>query len=251
MSSTAGRDRILEYFDVVVQQLQHLARHEADSVRQAAGRIADTVMDGGLVYTFGSGHSRFIAGELTWRAGGLAPVVAIEDPSHGAAERLEGYAATFLEEYDIQARDVVIVISNSGINPVPIETAAHASRCGAFVIAVMSLTHGRATASRHSSGTKLDDHCDLVIDTHAPVGDAALELDGRQWRVAPTSTVLGTAVLNALVAEAAQRLIDAGHEPPVLQSANVAEGDDHNRRLADALWPRLTRFPRRGSSSAA
>ena len=251
MIGSAGSDRIQDYFDVVARQLQVLAHEEAEVLREAAGRIAGSVMDGGLVYTFGSGHSRFIAGELTWRAGGLAPVVAIEDPSNGAAERLEGYAATFLEEYDIQARDVVIVISNSGINPVPIETASHAAACGAFVIALMSRAHARAAASRHSSGAKLDGHCDLVIDTHVPVGDAALEVAGRTWRVAPTSTVLGTAVLNAVVAEAAQRLLDAGHEPPVLVSANVAEGDEHNRRLADALWPRLTRFPRRGSSSAA
>lgn len=47
----------------------------------------------------------------------------MEDPTDGAAERFEGYAATITDAYDFGEGDVVIVISNSGINPVPIEVA--------------------------------------------------------------------------------------------------------------------------------
>ena len=244
------RDRIVEYFEVLERQWREVARDEAEALRASARAFADTLARDGLVFSFGSAHSHFIAGELTWRAGGLAPVVAIEDPSRGAAERLEGYASTFLETYDIRAGDVVVVVSHSGINPVPLEVAQHARDRGATVIAVTSLAHARAVPSRHGSGQKLYELADIVLDTHAPVGDAALALGEAGWRVAPTSTAVATAMLNAVVAQTAQLLLDEGREPPVLLSGNVPAGDEHNRRLADALWPRLTRFPRRGSGSA-
>jgi len=245
------RDRIDDYFEALASQLREAARSEAESLREAARIVADALLADGLVFAFGSGHSRFIAAELTWRAGGLAPVVAIEDPSHGAAERVEGYAASFLETYDIGPRDAVFVVSHSGINPVPVEVAQHASTCGATVIAVTSRAHSERTPSRHGSGLKLFELADLVLDTHVPFGDAALPLGDAGWRVAATSTAVATALLNAVVAQSAQMLLDAGRQPPVLVSANVPGGDEHNRRLADALWPRLTHFPRRGSSSAA
>jgi len=251
VTGSARPDRVADYLEVVSRQLQAVAEREAENLRDAAAMVARALQEGHLVYTFGSGHSRFIAGELTWRAGGLAPVVAIEDPGHGAAERVEGYAITFLEAYDVEAGDVVFVVSQSGINAVPIETAVFARERGAYVIAVTSLAHAGATASRHSAGKKLHELADLVLDTHTAVGDAAVALDGGALRVAPTSTVVSTAMLNAAVAQAAQLLLDAGVVPPVLVSANVSEGDTHNRRLADKLWRRLTHFPRRGSSSAA
>ena len=241
--------RIQDYFAIASQQLEIVLAAQKASMGEVARRWADGILADRLLYLFGSGHSRFIAGELTWRAGGLAPAVRIEDPSDGAAERLEGYATTFMSQYDIQGGDIVVVISNSGINATPIEAALYGREKGATVIALTSMAHSRETPTRHSSGSRLFELADIVLDTMTVRGDAVVDLPGQAWRVAPTSTLISVAILNAIVAQTAQLLLDAGVMPPVLLSANVPEGDEHNRAIADRYWRRLTQFPRLGSLS--
>jgi uncharacterized phosphosugar-binding protein len=42
--------------------------------------VGDTIMKGGVVYTFGFGHSQLLSQEVHERAGGLYPVIQIVDP---------------------------------------------------------------------------------------------------------------------------------------------------------------------------
>src|SRR5690606_35393081 len=168
----------------------------------------------------------------------------IEEPTDGMAERLEGYASLFMQEYAIQPGDCLVVISNSGINPVPVELAMIGKEEGATVVAVTGLEHSRKAQSRHSSGKKLFEVADYVLDTMGVYGDAVVELPGVEWRVAPTSTLVSVAMLNAIVAQTASNLLERGITPPVLISANVPEGDTHHRQMSDKYWQRLTRFPR-------
>lgn len=235
-----------EYLEGVTTILREVAASQRDQVARFAKLWSDAIVDGKLLYVFGSGHSRFIAGELYWRAGGLAPVNVIDDPTNGTAERIEGYAATFVEHYDIGAGDIVVVISNSGINAVPLEVALFAKGKGATVIALTSLTHSNSVVSRHSSGKKLFELADIVLDTQVPPGDAIRDLHPSGLRAGPVSTVISTALLNAVVVQTARNILNAGGVPPVLISANVAAGDDHNKRLAERYWQRLTKFPRLG-----
>lgn len=234
------------YLEEVAKILSDAAASERSNVAQFAKLWADAITDGKLLYVFGSGHSRFIAGELYWRAGGLAPVNIIDDPTDGAAERVEGYAATFVEQYDVGAGDIALVISNSGINAVPLEVALFAKGKGATVVALTSVAHSRSATSRHSSGKKLFEVADIVIDSQVPPGDAIRDLRPSGLRAGPVSTVISTALLNAVVVQTARNILNAGGVPPVLISANVAVGDDHNKRLAERYWRRLTRFPRLG-----
>lgn len=237
---------ISEYAVEVTALLGRTFASQQDRLERFAALWADAISNDKLLYVFGSGHSRFIAGELYWRAGGLAPVVMIDDPSGGTAERLEGYAATFVEQYAMESGDIVLVISNSGINAAPLEVALHARSKGATVVALTSLAHAGSVAPRHSSAKKLHEVADLVVDTCIPPGDALLALDDGALRAGPASTVVSTALLNAVVVQTARNLLEAGAEAPVLISANVAEGDSHNRRLASRYWRRLTKFPRLG-----
>lgn len=57
-------------------------------------------------------------------------------------------------------------------------------------------------------------------------------MDGFAPRVGPTSTVTGAAILNAVVAEAVERLVARGITPEVYRSANVEGGDALNARYA-------------------
>lgn len=234
------------YFALVTEQLAEVLASQRQQLGEFSKLWAHAIAADKLLYVFGSGHSRFIAGELYWRAGGLAPVIVIDDPADGVAERVEGYASTFLEAYAIRPGDLLLVISNSGINPAPIETAMYGKAKGATLIALTSLAHSEGSSPRHSSGTKLFELADLVIDSGVPAGDALVELGSGQMRAGPASTVVGAAVLNAVVAQTAQNLLDMGVEPPLLVSANLEAGDRHNRELVDRYWERLTKYPRRG-----
>ncbi len=77
----------------------------------------------------------------------------------------------------------------------------------------------------------LHDLADVVIDNGGSVGDAVVRIDGLPTAVGPTSTVVGAAIVNALVAETVERLVRAGFTPDVFTSANLAGGDDLNARI--------------------
>lgn len=236
------------YFSTLQTLLGELGETQGPAIEAAAGEIARCIGAGGVVHVFGSGHSHMMAEEVFHRAGGLMAFNALLDPNltlfgtldAGRLERTEGYAAVILASFDVRPGEVVVVVSNSGINPVPIELAREARRKGATVIAVTSAVNYARVASRHSSGQKLTDVADLVVDSRVPAGDAVLDLDGTDLRVGAASTVLGAALMNAIVAEAADRLLQAGQQPPVIVSMNVPGGDERNEALVARYRPRLT-----------
>ena len=234
-----------QYFSTVGQLLEQVLASQRQTMARVAELWAELIQQNHIIYTFGSGHSRYIAGELYFRAGGLAPIMRIDDPAEGRAERIEGYAINFVGKYDIQPGDSLVVISNSGINPVPIEVALTGKQMGATVIAVTSLTYSQQAVSRHSSGKKLYEVVDIVLDTMVPKGDAVVEIPGRDWCVSPVSTMISVAMLNAVVAQTACNLAVSGKQPPVFISANVPEGDTHNQQMVEQYWRRLTHYPLR------
>jgi uncharacterized phosphosugar-binding protein len=219
------------YFDAVDAILGRVRDANRSSIPAAASVIADTIGSDGIVQAFGSGHSQLLAIELAGRAGGLAAIQVILDPGQGKAETLEGYAATLLRDYELESRDCLIVISNSGRNASPIEMAMIGREHGLKVIAVTAADFSRSVSSRHSSGKRLLDVADVVLDTCGAAGDAAVTLDGLQIDVGPTSTVVGATLLNAVMVEAIAELIRRGMEPPVLVSQNVDGSAEHNAEL--------------------
>jgi uncharacterized phosphosugar-binding protein len=235
-------DLIQAYFSTCVQQLQQVQAESHETIEQAAAALAAALTRDQGFYLFGSGHSALIAREAFWRAGGLAPAMPISDPMQGDAERLPGFGAALLGHYDLQDGDVLVVISNSGVNPLPIEIAMQGKARGVTVIALTCLAHSRAVDSRHASGRKLMDIADIVIDTHGALGDAALPLPNRKWKVGATSTVIGAAIIEALTSRAAEIMVERGLDPPVIASSNAPGGDRHNREVAERYRERLIRY---------
>jgi uncharacterized phosphosugar-binding protein len=221
----------MEYLDLVCSILQNMKTTQGESIRKSATFVGDTILAGGLVYTFGSGHSQLLSQEVHARAGGLYPVMQIVDPLWGRAERIEGLGEILLSGLPLKAGETIFVISNSGRNPEPIEVAMLARQMGLHVIVVTSLTHSMSVTSRHSSGKKLYELGEVVLDTGAPAGDASLSFKGLDVKAGAVSTVLGAALLNAVMVETIQYILDKGGKPPVLMSANLDGNEEYNARV--------------------
>ena len=101
-------------------------------------------------------------------------------------ERLEGYARIILDNCGIRPGDVLLIVSNSGRNAVPVEMALLARERGITAVALTSLAHSGSVPSRHSSGKRLFEVADIVIDNCGVVGDAALQVDGMSTNIGPT-----------------------------------------------------------------
>ena len=228
------------------------------AIETAADWFAETILKGQMVHVFGSGHSRILVEEMWPRYGsfpGFNPIVELSLTFHNLVvgangqrqamflENVSGLAGRILRNFDLKTGDSALVVSSSGCNVVPVEMAEEFHKRGVRVVGLVSLQHANASTSRHSSGKKLMDFSDLVLDTGAPVGDAMVSLDGLETPVAPGSTVGGCLLVNAIKAEVASRLVEAGQPPKVLTASAVvgsekatelfeAAYDEHGRRLA-------------------
>ncbi|QQM41635.1 SIS domain-containing protein [Streptomyces liliifuscus] len=239
-----------QFFDAAIGLLQRVRDEEAGAVEAAGTLIADTVADGGRLFAFGAGHSSLAAQDLVYRAGGLALMNLLAVPGAvgvdvvpatlgSALERVDGLASAVLDTSPARAGDVLVIVSLSGRNALPVEMAMNARALGLKVIGVTSVAYASETKSRHTSGTYLKDHCDVVLDSKIAIGDAELTLDTVPAPFAPASTVVTSALLQAVMATAAGALADRGIEPPLLRSGNVDGGHEWNGRVFEEYGDRI------------
>ena len=229
----AGKQAGLAFCDQAMNLLQELKRTQANVIQRAAELCADRISRGGLVFLFGNGHSRMMCEEMTPRQGCYPGFVALVEASlsnHAAIiganglraplylENYEGYAEQILRSFHFGPNDAFIVISTSGIRPVIVEMAMGAQARGLPVIAIVSKSHCEEAKAAHSSGKKLTDSADLVIDNLCPAGDCVLELDGLEWRTGPVSTITGAMIINMIRCAAVEALLKRGVKPVILPS---------------------------------
>ena len=126
----------VSYFDATLDLLNRLRTTQLGAIQQAAKLCADRIAQGGLIFLFGCGHSRMMCEEMTPRQGCFVGFVALVEQSlsnHSAIvgtnglrpplylEKYEGYAEQILNGFKFGPHDAFIVISTSGIRPVPVE----------------------------------------------------------------------------------------------------------------------------------
>ncbi|MBR5313262.1 MAG: SIS domain-containing protein [Clostridia bacterium] len=229
------------YIRIVTDCIEKAWETQKDSILTAASLIAENIEAKRNVFVFGCSHAGILAEEVFYRTGGLAVINPIFFPGFmlntrpitmtSALERVPGLGKTILTQNHVGEGDLLIIHSVSGRNTVPVEMAIEAKNMGVRTVCITNLAYSNGVTSRHPSGKRLFEVCDLVIDNCGEKGDAAVKLDGLEEKIGPTSTAVGTAILNAMVIEAVEKMIADGIVPPVFMSANLDGGDEHNARI--------------------
>jgi uncharacterized phosphosugar-binding protein len=245
------------YFATLSERLEQVRTSQAAAIERAAEACAKSIAADKLVFTFGTGHGALPALETFPRTGtivGFCPIVESTMISFhrvwgdmGARQyrfihAVEGYGQAILRSHHLDRADAMILFSHSGVNPVILDIALGAKEAGLTVIGVTSQSHSSASPARHSSGKKLFEIADVVIDTGAPLADASIRIEGLAAPVGPTSTSVTIAIAHAIVVSTAEKLVERGVQPMVMINPNTADkatANAANDRNYDELWRRL------------
>lgn len=238
-----------EYYNIITEQLARQMEEEAPSIERAAACCAASIRKDRVIHVYGCGHSQMFAMEVFYRAGGLVPVNALLIP-HLALfpkaklstlqERIEGFSEEYLKLENTSGDDTMIIISISGRNAGAIDMALAAQKLGMKVVALTSMDFSGEVTSRHSSGKLLKDIADIVIDIKCVAGDACLSMEGMEAKFCGTSTVLGMAVMESIVARTVEMCVEAGTVPPVYVSSNLDKGDQINEAYIRQYSPLIS-----------
>lgn len=245
------------YFQTLSERLETVRSTQGPAIEKAAEACAKSIAAGKLAFTFGTGHGALPALESFPRTGtivGFRPIVESTMISFhhvwgdmGARQyrfihAQEGYGKAILRSHQIDPADTMILFSHSGINAVIMDIAMECKERGITLIGVTSLPHSTSTPSRHSSGKRLFEVADVVIDTGIPRADANLHIDGLESPVGASSTSVTIAVAHAIVSSTAEKLVHQGVHPHVMVSPNTTDKEKANKQNDEnyeQLWARL------------
>lgn len=228
------------------------ATAESGGLDAAIALLTDAIRAGGVIQTFGTGHSEAFAMEIAGRAGGLIPTNKIAlrdivlygdrstDVLTAPLEREPWVVDELMSVSPVTAQDVFVIASNSGVNGSIVGVALWAKEHGHPVIAVTSLEHTSRVAPKHPSGLRLSEVADVVIDNLAPYGDSTLQLT-EAITAGAVSSITGAFIAQLLTLGVAHAILDTGEAPPMYISANIPGGDEHNSELEARYLSRLRR----------
>ena len=229
------------YISIVQETIRKAWEEQPEVIGKTAAAIRTALEQKHSVFLFGCSHAGILAEEVFYRSGGLAVINPIFFPGFmlntrpitmtSRLEQLDGLGKILVKENRLKAGDVLIIHSVSGRNNVPVEMAMEAGSLGVTTIAITNLAYSSSVTSRHPSGKRLFEVCDMVIDNKGIPGDAAVNLEGLPEKIGPTSTTVGTALINAIVIETVGQMLESGKIPPVFLSANLDGGKEHNERI--------------------
>ncbi|MGL4676225.1 MAG: sugar isomerase domain-containing protein [Brevinema sp.] len=231
-----------QYLEHILKLQQKAVADQEQHIEKIAEVFATTTLSGNSIWVFGASHSGMVAEEMTYRAGGCAVFNGIFDPHmmlnyHPANltskyEQLEGTGKLLFQSHPIKKGDVILIYSVSGRNAVGIELAQESKNIGATVVGLTSIEYTNGVTSRHSSGKKLIDIADIVLDCYCEIGDACISFDNTPTKVAPTSTLTSITLVNCILLEYITIMLQKGQKDiPVLQSGNRDGGMDWNRKI--------------------
>ncbi len=235
-----------KWFDACGEVLARIRDTQAEAVRQAATLIAEAAKAGGGLHIYDTGHC---SREPIHRAGGLlmlSPFRFSLNVETRAAPRRRELVARRQEDFRQSAEeatvdlavkrsalapgDVLLVNSVSGKTATVVQVALSAHQLGLSVVAITNVAYSKSVPSEHSSGKHLFEAADVVIDNCGVVGDAIVEMEGLDTKVAPTSGVTFCYIIWALTCEAVDQMLARGLKPHIYQSINRPGGEEFNAR---------------------
>ncbi len=238
------------WFERCNEILDSIRTTQLEPICQAAQLIAEAARAGGALHFYDTGHCSH---EPIHRAGGLCLIRRLNfdftietqaGPKRGdqVAQRHaeirrpteEELAQIGVQRSGLAPGDVIIVNSVSGKAPVLVEVTLAAQRLGAKVVGITNTAYSRSIQSQHSSGKRLCEVADVVIDNCGVVGDAVLNMEGVDTGVAPTSGVAFCYIIWAIVAESVAQMRALGLHPHVYRSVNLPDGEEFNARAETA-----------------
>jgi uncharacterized phosphosugar-binding protein len=223
------------YFEKLKARIDAIAA-DTEPIGKAARLCADALAGGGAVHVFDSGH--LVSHELIRRAGGLVafnrlafglnidnPVFARSPQAPAEGNALSyGYIEHIFESNQLRPGDVLFVGSVSGKSANVVELALQARAHGLTVIAITGMAYSPKLTSQHPSGQRLFEAADMVLDNHAPYGDAMMTVEGLDYPVIPASGIGAVAVLWGVVAGIIEEMLAQGLKPTVFPSVNRPNG---------------------------
>lgn len=233
-----------DYLEKITSILSDIKETQRDKILSAAQMVSETIKRDGIIYIFGCGHSHLVALDCFYRAGGLANVSAMLDTDlmlhNGAAkssrmEKMSGISESIFERYCLTDKDILITVSTSGKNAVPVEMAKVATKNGIKNIAVVA---GAYFADKKDADM-LYECADMFIDNCVPHGDAVMDITGCDTKMGSVSTVASSYILNSVLLEGAELAAKSGAEIPIYMSGNVDGGAEYNKALIKKYIPRI------------
>ncbi len=231
-----------EYLSKITEVLGRIENEESEKLGEAIRLVADTIKRGGLIFTFGCGHSHLPGLDAFYRAGGLANVSPMLDTDlmlhNGAAkssrmEKMSGIAPEIFRRYTPTENDIIFIFSASGKNQVPVEMGDAARAAGIKSIGISSMEYAE-------KGGRLHEHVDIAIDCKIPYGDACLSVG--EATMGGLSTYAACFILNTCLIEGARLALSEGTPPPVYLSGNVEGGREHNVVLENLYLGRVKHY---------
>ena len=233
-----------KYLQSITDILNKIVGTQSEKLSKAAQMVSKVIKNDGIIYIFGCGHSHLIGLDCFYRAGGLVNVSAMLDTDlmlhNGAAksskmEKISGIAESIFERYCITDNDLLIVVSTSGKNAVPVEMAEVASKNGINNIAVVS----SAYFADKKNAPMLCETASMYIDNCVPHGDAVIDISGADAKMGSVSTAASSFILQTILMEGADIAGKDGASLPVYMSGNVEGGAEFNKKLINEYMPRI------------
>lgn len=240
----------LEWLEQARGVMRRIETTQRENIQRAASLMAKSIAAGRWVHTFGCGHATIPVEEMYPRIGGFVgfhPLVELPLTFFTRIvgemgvrqfvflEGVEGYGDRIMESYDFDPRDTVWIFSHSGINAVNIDVAMRAKERGMKLVVCGSEAGFKTKPSRHSSGKKLFDLADVVVDNCTDAVDASVPLKNHQDKIGPVSTIAFVTLVWMIITTVAEQLVEQGVKLWIHPSHNVPGDTTAHERLNAAL----------------
>ena len=233
-----------QYFDLIQKRINTVYDMQHDKFKEVAKLFGDCMLNNGVVQLFGVNHGEEFVNELNYRAGGIAPyhafrakemmlkgLISQADIDSGAIYSNVKLVDMFFENYQIDDRDMIVLVSYTGSEPLVLELAKRYKTNNQKVVAVIN------KKTYDKTGSNLLEYCDAWLDMMADDPDIALDIDGN--KVGQLSSTTTNVIAQMLTADLYEYFVSRGKEAPVLLSANVKGADIHNNSLTDPYERRV------------